>query len=322
MCIALLSTAHPSYPLILLNNRDEFLRRPTAAAEWWAEPNSHVLGSRDLAREVQGTWMGVTKHGRLAVLTNYRESNPGTVIGLRSRGSIINSFLALPPTSKVSAQQYIDELIAGGEGQAAGGFSLACGDVLGPLGIVSNRASASDEVPWIATGKNQTVGLSNTAFGDRSWPKILQGERLLKEALQKSRAAGEDEHALIYRLLDLLSADTLPRLNERATLVDYLPYLSESIFIPAVGDPNEGVEEVVSHGAEAHTLYMKGLYGTQKQTVLLVDASGRVKFFERTLFGDDAEPIPIGKGDREYEFVVERTGDQTTASPSHSKSRL
>ncbi|KAF3484203.1 DUF833 domain protein [Arthroderma uncinatum] len=306
MCIALLSTAHPGYPLILLNNRDEYLRRPTADPEWWAEPNSHVLGSRDLARDVQGTWLGITKHGRIAVLTNYRENSPGAVVGLRSRGSIINSFLTLPPDSKLTTNRFVEELVAGGDGQAAGGFSLACGDILGPLAIVSNRASATDHVPWIATEKGQTVGLSNTAFGDRSWPKITQGERLLKEALKKSQATGESEDALIKRLLGVLSVDTLPRLDGHASLENYLPYLSESIFIPPVGDPNEGVEAVVSHEAEAHTLYMKGLYGTQKQTVILVDASGRVKYFERTLFGHDAKAIPIGEGDREYEFVVER----------------
>ncbi|EFR05114.1 Ser/Thr-rich protein T10 in DGCR region [Nannizzia gypsea CBS 118893] len=317
MCIALISTAHPRYRLILLNNRDEYLRRPTAAAEWWAAPNSHVLGSRDLAREVQGTWMGVTKQGRLAVLTNYRENTPATIVGLRSRGSIINGFLALPPDDHTTAQQYIKDLVAGGEGQAAGGFSLACGDVLGPLGIVSNRASASDEIPWIATGRNQTVGLSNTAFGDRTWPKILDGERLLKEALQKSYARQENESELIERLLALLSTDTLPRLHDRATMEEYTPFLSESIFIPAVGDPDEGVEAVVSHGAEAHTLYMKGLYGTQKQTVILVEEPGRVKFFERTLYGDDAKEVPVGKGDREYEFVVERAGESESQAKAH-----
>ncbi|EZF17153.1 hypothetical protein H112_05435 [Trichophyton rubrum D6] len=250
--------------------------------------------------------MGVTKQGRLAVLTNYRENTPETVVGLRSRGSIINGFLVLPPDSPMTAQQYIEELVAGGEGQAAGGFSLACGDVMGPLGIVSNRASAGDEIPWIATGRNQTVGLSNTAFGDRSWPKILEGERLVKEALQKSYAKQESESELIERLLGVLSTDTLPRLHDRATLEEYIPFLSESIFIPAVGDPDEGVDAVVSHGAEAHTLYLKGMYGTQKQTVILVEESGRVKFFERTLYGDDAREIPVGEGDREFEFVVER----------------
>ncbi|KAM5469442.1 hypothetical protein MferCBS49748_003114 [Microsporum ferrugineum] len=217
----------------------------------------------------------------------------------------------------MTAQEYIEELVAGGEGQAAGGFSLACGDVFGPLGIVSNRASAGDEIPWIATARNQTVGLSNTVFGDRSWPKILQGERLMKEAIQKSYASGESEDALIHRLLGVLSVDNLPRLHERASLQDYLPSLSESIFIPAIGDPDEGVEEVVSHGAEAHTLYMKGLYGTQKQTVILVDESGRVKFFERTLYGDDAKEIPIGEGDREFEFVVERALSSTFQSKAH-----
>ncbi|OJD23286.1 hypothetical protein ACJ73_05363 [Blastomyces percursus] len=319
MCIALVSTAHPSYPLILIDNRDEFLHRPTAPASWWPDGKSHVLGSRDLAREVHGTWLGVTKQGRIAVLTNYREDPDKQVVGVRSRGSIVNSFLELPPDSKISAKEYAEELVSGGEAQLAGGFSLACGNVRGPLAVVSNRVSAADGIEWIATEKGQTVGLSNTAFGDRSWRKIVDGERLLKESIDTSVKLDEGEDALVQRLLGLLSRDTLPRLREGGNLETYINLLRESIFIPVIGDDaeiNHTVDEVcasklrekvdvVANGPMDHHAYMKGLYGTQTQTVVLVHESGRVKYFERTLYNDQAEQIPIGKGDRTFEFTVE-----------------
>ncbi|PGH16707.1 hypothetical protein AJ79_01580 [Helicocarpus griseus UAMH5409] len=319
MCIALISTAHPSYPLILIDNRDEFLHRPTAPASWWPDDKSHVLASRDLARAAHGTWLGVTKQGRIAVLTNYRENSTKAAVGVRSRGSIVNSFLELPPDSKVTAKEYCEDLVAGGEAQLAGGFSLACGGVRGPLAVVSNRVAGAEGIEWIAKEKGQTVGLSNTAFGDRSWRKIVDGERLMKEAIDVSVKVGEGEDALVQRLLGLLSRDTLPRLDEGSGLETYINLLRESIFIPVIGDDAEikrAVDEVctskihekidvVANRPEDHHAYMKGLYGTQTQTVVLVHESGRVKYFERTLYNDQAEEIPIGRGDRAFDFVVE-----------------
>ncbi|KAI1909433.1 hypothetical protein LOZ39_006281 [Ophidiomyces ophidiicola] len=318
MCIALISTAHPDYPLILVDNRDEFLRRPTAAADWWPEPYSFVLGSRDMARAAHGTWLGVTKHGRIAVLTNYKEDDCSQAIGKLSRGEIINSFLELPSDGSVNTEQFVDQLVAGGEAQLAGGFSLACGNIRGPLAIVSNRVCSKDSVTWIAKERGETVALSNVAFGDCSWKKVQNGESMMKEALHTSSKLGEHEDQLVQRLLAILSTDTLPRLKEGGDLETYIDLLRESIFIPVIGEEQEDERdeaeictskihekaEIVGNGQANHMQYMKGLYGTQKQTVVLVHNSGRVKFFERTLYDNDAKPIPIGEGDREFEFVV------------------
>ena len=45
-----------------------------------------------------------------------------------------------------------------------------------------------------------------------------------------------------------------------------------------------------------------GLYGTQKQTVILVDKDHNVRFFERTLYDKDSNPIPTGQGDVDVSF--------------------
>ncbi|KAK2759387.1 hypothetical protein FQN54_002865 [Arachnomyces sp. PD_36] len=319
MCIALISTAHPSYPLILIDNRDEFLRRPTAPADWWSEPSSHVLGSRDLARSVQGTWLGVTKQGRIAVLTNYREDS-SRAVGLLSRGSIVNSFLELPPDSQETTQSFVEGLVSDGSAQDAGGFSLVCGEVGEPLAVMSNRVSSAEGITWLAKGKGETVGLSNTAFGDRSWPKIVKGEELMMEAINTSHEAGESEDELIHRLLDLLSTDTLPKAEEGAGMATYINLLRHSIFIPALGEKEEEKRaadelaasklkekiDVIPGEQVDQTTYMSGLYGTQKQTVVLFDFNGRIRFFERTLYDDNAEVVPIGEGDRSFDFTVER----------------
>jgi uncharacterized protein with NRDE domain len=107
-------------------------------------------------------------------------------------------------------------------------------------------------------------------------------------------------------------------LKDGASLETYIPLLRESIFVPVIGakDEDEKTAEEVARGKVGvmangstppdQTVYMSGLYGTQKQTVILVDKNRRVKYFERTLYDNDAKPIPIPKGDRSFEFVVEK----------------
>ncbi|RHZ48509.1 NRDE family protein [Aspergillus thermomutatus] len=322
MCIALISTAHPSYPLVVIDNRDEFLRRPTSCADWWPEPNSNVLGGRDLARATHGTWMGVTKEGKIAVLTNYRETTSDEPSGVHSRGLIVNNWLTADPERRQSTREFVQGMITSSAVRNVGGFSLVCGYVNEPLAIVSNRSANMDQISWVATEKGQTLGLSNTSFDDRSWPKILDGEKLMQEAINAHVQAGEDEDQLINRLLQVLSRDTLPRLSEDSTLETYLLLLRQSIFVPVIGAQAEKSRAADEVAAARNTdrmpvesqppndsldqSFLQGAYGTQKQTVVLVSANGRVRYFERTLYDNEVNAIPIGKGDRSFEFHVSR----------------
>ncbi|PKX99862.1 DUF833-domain-containing protein [Aspergillus campestris IBT 28561] len=291
MCIALFSTAHPDYPLIILDNRDEFLRRPTDRADWWPTPHSNVLAGRDLARPTHGTWMGVTREGKVAVLTNYREQSSDKATGRLSRGMIVNEWLIGEPDSPRSTRDFVERMVASDEARSVGGFSLVCGYVDEPLALVSNRSATMDHVSWVASERNQTLGLSNTTFDDRSWPKILDGERLMGEAIAAHKQSGEGEDALIDRLLGVLN---------------YLPYFRRSIFVPRIGarDTVPASAPALQDGLD--TSFLHGPYGTQKQTVILVGADRRVRYFERTLFDGDTNPIPAGQGDRSFEFVATR----------------
>ncbi len=316
MCIALISTAHPEYRLILIDNRDEYLNRPTAPAEWWSDPDSNVLAGRDLLRYIQGTWLGVTKDGRVAVLTNYREEGVQHE-GAISRGAIIRAFLT--DKSLSSTGDFVKGMVASGAGRDAGGFSLVCGRVGEPLAVMSNRAKDEDDIPWIADQAGQTVGLSNAAFGDKSWHKVAQGEKLMQNVLTESIKAKESEDQLVKRLLELLSTDTLPRKADDAGLETYINQLRNSIFVPAVGRKdfsgllademaaarkNEKAEVLEGRINGQLPLGVSGLYGTQKQSVILFSQSGKMRFFERTLYDNDVKPIPLGDGDRDFAFGI------------------
>ena len=88
-------------PLRLLANRDEFYARPTLPLHWW--DNGLVLAGKDL--QGGGTWLGVSRTGRLAALTNYRTALPQR-LNTPSRGELVANFL----TSHLSAADYLQQI--------------------------------------------------------------------------------------------------------------------------------------------------------------------------------------------------------------------
>jgi uncharacterized protein with NRDE domain len=89
MCLIVLAwRAHPDFPLVVAANRDEFHARPADAAAFWTD-HPGILAGRDL--EARGTWMGVSRGGRFAAVTNYRGARESRAI--ESRGALVTRFL-------------------------------------------------------------------------------------------------------------------------------------------------------------------------------------------------------------------------------------
>ena len=91
MCLIFVAIdSHPKYRLIIAANRDEFYDRPTAQASFWLDAPELIAG-RDL--RAGGTWIGLTRTGRIAALTNYRD--PKSInADSPSRGKVVSDFLA------------------------------------------------------------------------------------------------------------------------------------------------------------------------------------------------------------------------------------
>ncbi|EON67778.1 hypothetical protein W97_07033 [Coniosporium apollinis CBS 100218] len=324
MCIAVFSTAHPEYPFILISNRDEYLGRPTHVASWWSSPNEHVLGGWDLHRAAHGTWLGVTRQGRIAVLTNFREEDQAIVEGKKSRGAIVNSFLLSPPDSDESTEEFAKRLVEEDGVQGVGGFSLLFGklqDVIRRggegneptkkkgLAIVSNRTPDVEGLIWVCGERDETHALSNSWYGDRSWPKVVQGEEELKSAIDESVQKGESQNALIKRLFHVLSIDTLPKKKHGEEWETYIRELRNSIFIPPVGGDElngKSADEVAAAKSQQRIEVTSGIYGTQKQTVVLCDSQGKVTYVERTRTDEEGDPIEVGKGDRRFDLQIDQ----------------
>ena len=89
MCIVALAwQVLEDTPLCLISNRDEFYQRPTAGLKAWE--NSPIIAGQDL--QSGGTWMGITKSGRWAVVTNFRDATDKKTYPT-SRGHLIQAFL-------------------------------------------------------------------------------------------------------------------------------------------------------------------------------------------------------------------------------------
>ena len=166
MCIALIAhQTHPVYPLVIAANRDEFHGRPTAAAHWWPED---VLAGKDLV--AGGTWFGVHRSGRVALLTNYRDGSARDPAA-RSRGELVVTALV----NSRAPQRMLADLLGSADNYQ--GFSLIAGTP-GHLYHTSNRN-------WLVKALPDGVsGLSNHLV-DSPWPKVERAKERLRDALRE-----------------------------------------------------------------------------------------------------------------------------------------
>jgi uncharacterized protein with NRDE domain len=183
MCLILFAwQSHPRYPLVVAANRDEFHNRPSAAASYWKE-SPQLLAGRDL--QAGGTWLGITREGRFAAITNYREPQGREPLLEQSRGHLVRDFLL----DKAIPADYASKLRQRGDKYR--GFNVLLGD-LSTLVYVSNR---NEETVVVNAGSH---GLSNHLL-DTDWPKVHAGRAHLDTLL-------EDESVDPEALLELLAA--------------------------------------------------------------------------------------------------------------------
>jgi uncharacterized protein with NRDE domain len=243
MCLAVVAwQSHPDYPLVLALNRDEFYARSTRPVSWWGQ-SVELLAGRD--EEAGGTWLGVTRSGRVALLTNVRspkERNPHAP----SRGLVVVS--ALQSTRPIGEWLRMQAPRL----QSSNGFNL----------LVAEPAPTGRGIPRLVYFSNRRrtaprslapgiYGMSN-AFLDTPWPKVV-------------RAVGGFACVLANRvdpdaLLNLLA--------DRRTVRD-----SE---LPSTGVPLEWERVLAPIQIRANG------YGTRSTSVVTVRRDGVVNFIERS----------------------------------------
>lgn len=249
MCIAfILWQCHPCYRLYLASNRDELLSRPTLPAHWWTEHG--ILGGKDLC--LGGTWLGCTKNGRLALLTNVRE--PATDSSTLSRGELTTLFLQ----SSKSPAEYAEEVFV--TGNKYNGFNLLLADLCtGNMAYVSNRPEKKpvlmqEVLPGFHVLSNESL--------DSPWPKALRGQMKLEELIAKAgKSEISTEHVINEILKDVTKA--------------------EDSALPRTGYPLDWEHKLSSIFVDCET--EKGHYGTRSMAIVSVLHDGGVVLHERFL---------------------------------------
>lgn len=183
MClIAFAWQQSPQQPLLLIGNRDEFHHRPTRAlSNWAAEGHPELLAGKDL--EAGGTWLGVTREGRFAAVTNIR--SPGAAKAPKSRGQLPLDYLlgALGPADFLNALcSVLDQYT---------GFNLLVGDREQLWFLNSQHGQPRRLEPGIYAVSNADL--------DSPWPKT----QALRSGLANNLNASDDA------LFSLLAEDQL-----------------------------------------------------------------------------------------------------------------
>jgi uncharacterized protein with NRDE domain len=168
MCLILLGwQVSKGNPLVVAANRDEFHARAAAQAAFW-EDRPGILAGRDL--EARGTWMGVSRNGKFAAVTNYRGAREPRAA--ESRGALVTRFLENGETPGA----YIAQV--GKNAASYSGFNLLVSDGK-ELWWMSNRGGEPHRLePGI-------YGLGNTLLDA---PEIEGSKRRFADALQPGPA--------------------------------------------------------------------------------------------------------------------------------------
>lgn len=242
MClIAFALHADPACPLLIAANRDEFLNRPTAVLHRWAlADGTEIVAGRDLRDG--GTWLGLSPQGRVAMLTNVRQTQAGP--GPRSRGELVTRWL--------QGDGDEDRFAAGIDPAAYGGFNLVVGDFhRARWSWLGNRDPEAPHEPRLPSLHRRALGagvygLSNASL-DTPWPKTLR----LRQAL----------------------GDSLARVHERDGITDWLQPLGQALTdsAPARAQelPHTGVPDDMEHALSSPFVRMADRgYGTRSSLVV------------------------------------------------------
>jgi uncharacterized protein with NRDE domain len=166
MCLVLVAwRGNSKYPCVVAANRDELHSRPSAPAQWW-HTQPAILAGKDLT--AGGTWLGITRAGRFAALTNYRDPDHMRA-GTPSRGTLVTAVLK-SDAGIVETLAYLRDV--GGD---YNGFNLIFSDGERLAIYESVRGAGRELEPGI-------YGLSNHLL-DTPWPKVQNAKSRLSAAL-------------------------------------------------------------------------------------------------------------------------------------------
>ncbi|GLB38715.1 putative transport and Golgi organisation 2 [Lyophyllum shimeji] len=273
MCIALWALDSHDYALILCSNRDEFLVRPTRDAHFHnfekesGGARGNVLSGLDI--KAGGTWFGVSRTGKVALLTNITE--PVKPYNF-SRGYLASSFLLSDSTGPLEDQ--VAQIVP--QDAQFAGFNLLLFAPAAPRpdgllhfdsllvtnhgsgGIVTSRPLSADE-RFCGCVSNAVDGLNT------GWPKVKHATREFDAVLQTLSSETTDAD-LTDRLFELLAWQSPEPVTERSQL-------RNTVHVAPLPITLDGVPTL-----DCNT------YATRLSTILLIKKNGNAVFIERDIW--------------------------------------
>ncbi|XP_067910757.1 transport and Golgi organization protein 2 homolog [Heterodontus francisci] len=245
-----------AYRLILAANRDEYYSRPTMPADFWGN-NNDILSGLDMEKGREGgTWLGISKKGKLAALTNYLQ--PTNRLNALGRGYLVTNFL----TEKVDGLTYLKKISS--EGHLYNGFNLITADFSNTKGdtMCYYGSKSSQEPKTLDPG---IYGLANSLL-ETPWKKLVHGKKLFTDAIKQSNELSPEN--LVQELISVMN--------------------NEEFQMPDTDMEEQGQDFIRPILKEFSALFVRtSSYGTRTNTVILVDAKGHVTFTERTMLSPD-----------------------------------
>ncbi|XP_020852003.1 transport and Golgi organization protein 2 homolog isoform X2 [Phascolarctos cinereus] len=172
-----------AYRLILAANRDEFYHRPCKLADFWGD-NKEILSGLDMEEGKEGgSWLGISKKGKLAALTNYMQ--PKLDKDAKGRGELVTHFL----TTDMDSFSYLKKISS--EAHLYNGFNLITADLNTTKGDV-----------FCYYGNRGVYGLSNSLL-ETPWKKLQYGKQLFVDVIDQSQGLSRED--LISELLKIMN---------------------------------------------------------------------------------------------------------------------
>jgi uncharacterized protein with NRDE domain len=273
---------HPLYPLIIATNRDEFRARSCRPSAWWTDDDDdqhhpNLLAGKDLKES--GTWLGITKHGRIACITNYRDMKNDKVerSDAPSRGRLVIQYLV--DEDNTSPHEFIQRFLGPNDATRYNGFNLLLGQ-LSPsteeLYWCSNIIGSTSE-PKIPLQQHLDPGIHviSNAHLNTPWPK---SERLRNHIYQ-----------IVHYNAEMASANS-HNVDNKTSSSSAVQELVERLF-QALQDPEPAKHDDdlpdTGIGLEWERLLSPifvntPTYGTICSTVILLDTQHQLRWEERS----------------------------------------
>ncbi|XP_071447918.1 transport and Golgi organization protein 2 homolog isoform X2 [Hetaerina americana] len=206
-----------------------------------------------------GTWLGMSKCGKIGVLLNVLM--PTVYPNPSSRGFLVANFLKMPISGGF---EYLTNLM--NEGKQYTHFNMIAIDVRQTEIKVNHYSNAGNQKP--ETLPNGLLGFGNSSL-EKPFQKVTEGKKMFSKIIS-NYGTKEYKDVLVDELMAFLKCKT-----------SYYPDHNILEQVPNISDEKHKMHS---------SLYAESLglnYGTRTHTVILVDHENQVDFVEWTM----EEPI-------------------------------